>query len=154
MRVILMMLPNKRIIFPVTILTVTLVCCGCYKQQEHKTSGISLEQQASVSQVKVVDSAQGEGVQPSRKQELPANIYGRNDPFAPIGSKSDISTRSERGELILEGIMTGSGRPLAMINGRIVREGESIEKKRIIKIDTDSVILEDEHGLRDVLRIF
>jgi hypothetical protein len=52
----------------------------------------------------------------------------------------------------LKGIFWDSQKPFAIIGDSVVREGDDIEGKKVIKIDKDSVVLEDESG-QTVLRL-
>jgi hypothetical protein len=51
---------------------------------------------------------------------------------------------AEDDKLMLTGIVHGEGMPMAVINGSVYIEGDSIRKSRIIKISEDKVILEKE----------
>ncbi|MCP4650845.1 MAG: hypothetical protein GY853_12315 [PVC group bacterium] len=91
-------------------------------------------------------------VEAETQDMLPANIYGREDPFAQVvlrdpGIDGDIS-----GGLRLGGLIVGGGQPLAMINDKVVAVGEVVDGKKVVKIEKESVVLEDEAGGTQVLK--
>lgn len=62
----------------------------------------------------------------------------------PLPKEAVLKRESARDAqlFILDGIMEGSGEPLAIINDRILREGDYVSGARIMKINQDAVILE------------
>ena len=84
------------------------------------------------------------------QRSLPSDIYGRKDPFAPITGRE--GRRSMRDGIELEGIMWDASQPLAVINGVILHEGETIRGKKILRIERDRVIL-GEDGDQFILRL-
>lgn len=55
-------------------------------------------------------------------------------------------------EIELEGIMWDNEKPFAVIDGAVVAEGEFIEGKKVIRINNESVIL-DNQGREEILKI-
>ncbi|MFH0731532.1 MAG: hypothetical protein V2A72_01245 [Candidatus Omnitrophota bacterium] len=89
-----------------------------------------------------------------KKEDLAPDIYGRYDPFAPIGMDYNGSSANKMLGLTLEGVITGSTKPLAIINNTIVKETDIIEGKKIKKIQTDRITIEDENGKEHELKLF
>ena len=52
-----------------------------------------------------------------------------------------LSTEKESPGLVLGGIISGEGAPMAIINQRIVREGDSIDGAQVMRIFDDKVVL-------------
>jgi len=64
---------------------------------------------------------------------------GRRDPFVvPIKTK-EKSLPVQPPKLVLKGIAWDKTEPLALINGQVVKEGDTIGGARILKIDFDGV---------------
>ena len=74
------------------------------------------------------------------------NAKGRRDPFIPLisesgGYASDAYEASAVEDIRLEGIVWDDAKgSIAIINGEIAREGDSIGSIKILKINKDSVI--------------
>ena len=88
------------------------------------------------------------------QRELPSKMYCRKNPFAAITIRPTSYSGRKKGELKLEGLITDPKQPFALINDMIVKEGDSIDGKKVIKIDIKSVTLEDEDGRRYILKLF
>jgi len=64
---------------------------------------------------------------------------GRRDPFViPVKTK-EKSLPPQPPKLVLKGIAWDKTEPLALINGQVVKEGNTIGGARIVKIDFDRV---------------
>ena len=74
---------------------------------------------------------------------------GRRDPFLLLVKKKKESPRIEPPKLVLKGIAWDKTEPLALINNLVVREGDTIEGARIVKIDFDRVLV--RHGRKEFL---
>jgi type II secretory pathway component PulC len=72
------------------------------------------------------------------------------NPFTPVHFV-DATPKSVK-EIELEGIMWDKERPYAVIDGTVVAEGEFIDGKRVIRINNETVIL-DNQGREETLRI-
>jgi len=72
---------------------------------------------------------------------------GKRDPFLLVIKKKEESPRLEPPKLILKGIAYDKTEPLALINDRVVKEGDTIEGARIVKIDFDRVVV--HHGKKE-----
>lgn len=55
-------------------------------------------------------------------------------------------------ENVLKGIIWDSQKPFAIIGDSVVMEGDYIDNKKVIKIDKDAVIL-DNNGKEEILRL-
>jgi hypothetical protein len=70
---------------------------------------------------------------------------GKRDPFVPLASEtggyaSDAYEASAIEDIRLEGVVwDGMSGSIAIINGEIMKEGNSIGSMKILKIDKDSV---------------
>ncbi|MFH1776095.1 MAG: hypothetical protein ABH952_00810 [Candidatus Omnitrophota bacterium] len=73
---------------------------------------------------------------------LSAQVYGREDPFAPI-TKANLTAQVEttKDDYALEGILWDETQPLAIIDGLIVKQGDKIFSKVVVRIEEDKVIL-------------
>jgi len=69
---------------------------------------------------------------------------GKRDPFLIAVKKKEESPRIEPPKLVLKGIAYDEAEPLALINDRVVKQGDTIEGARIVKIDFDRVVV--RHG--------
>ena len=65
----------------------------------------------------------------------------RRDPFLLPVKTREKSLPPEPPKLVLKGIAWGKTEPLALINDRVVKEGDTIEGARILKIDFDRVVV-------------
>lgn len=79
---------------------------------------------------------------------LREGIYGREDPFAPLGTEAAPTEKA----ISLNGIMWSEENPLAIINNIIVKVGDKIDNNEVIEIKKEEVILEKD-GQRYILRI-
>lgn len=76
------------------------------------------------------------------------NAKGRRDPFVPLisetgGYASDAYEASAVEDIRLEGIVWDDAKgSIAIINGEIAKEGDSIGSIKILKINKDSVIFD------------
>ncbi|MFL0799981.1 MAG: hypothetical protein K6L80_06015 [Agarilytica sp.] len=70
------------------------------------------------------------------------------DPTRPLGYSAKGSPHST---LKLQAIFFGDDRKEAIINGRSVKEGDSIQGKRIVKIRHDAIVIEKNGGLRTLV---
>ena len=73
----------------------------------------------------------------------------KKNPFRPdhFSGLSQAAVGSD-----LKGITWDSSRPFAIIGSKVVMEGDSVDGKKVIKINKDSVILE-EGGRQIILRL-
>jgi len=72
---------------------------------------------------------------------------GKRDPFLIAVKKKEESPRIEPPKLVLKGIAYDEAEPLALINDRVVKQGDTIEGARIVKIDFDRVVV--HHGKKE-----
>lgn len=79
---------------------------------------------------------------PAKMKELLRGV-GRGDPFLRPDERS-ISEGLSRSELKLSGIVKDGNRPLAIINGVFVGEGETIGGKKVVKIEEKSVLVSED----------
>ena len=67
---------------------------------------------------------------------------GRRDPLLlTVKKKEETSLPSQSPKLALKGIAWDETEPLALINDLLVKEGDTIEGARIVKIDFDRVVV-------------
>jgi hypothetical protein len=64
---------------------------------------------------------------------------GRQDPFILLAKKKEKSLPVQPPKLVLKGIAWDETEPLALINDLVVKEGDTIQGARIVKIDFDRV---------------
>lgn len=76
--------------------------------------------------------------------------WGR-DPFAlPVEENANGLNVIFGRDLRLSAIINGPGRGVAIINNRILREGDTIEGVQVVEILSDRVMLNDESGYREL----
>ncbi len=80
---------------------------------------------------------------------LPLNVNKKHKKKVPFKEK-----KYPQNELLLEGIVYDKGKPLAIINGKVFKEGDKINKLEIKKIDNNSVQLIDSQGDRTITLTF
>ena len=84
------------------------------------------------------------------KMESLINELKLKNPFSPKHfNEPAIETEKE---IELEGIMWDKEKPFAVIDGAVVAEGEFIDGKKVIRINNESVIL-DNQGRQETLKI-
>jgi len=72
---------------------------------------------------------------------------GRRDPFVPLvgqhaASRARLQDISSANELVLEGIASGAGgKKIAIINGEVLKEGDTIGNLEIKKVAEGTVVL-------------
>ena len=113
---------------------------GCVKQN----SGTNVESQ----EAKAERADAGE--LNKREIELLLKSLKKKNPFRPdhaTGVMIEVEQTSE-----LKGIIWDESHPYALIGERVVVVGDSIDNKKVIKINKDSVVL-DSAGVNEVLRI-
>lgn len=86
------------------------------------------------------------------KQELESLLkeLKQKNPFRPDHVSGIIS--EVKGSTELRGIIWDSRRPFALIGDRVIVEGDSIDGKKVLKINKDSVIL-DNKGTEEILKL-
>ena len=72
------------------------------------------------------------------------------NPFSPKHFIEPVTEAKK--EIELEGIMWDNQKPFAVIDGAVMAEGDFIDGKKIIKIDNESVTL-DNRGKKEILKI-
>jgi hypothetical protein len=84
--------------------------------------------------------------QPSSQPISPSSSEPGTQPAPAVVDDSATPVREEGKTfgLILEGIVWDKTRPLAMINGRIIEEGDKIEGVRVVKIEKTAVEIEKD----------
>ena len=87
-----------------------------------------------------------------KKEEIESliNELKLTNPFSPKHF-NEPATETKK-EIELEGIMWDNQKPFAVIDGSVVAEGDFIDGKRVIKIDNESVVL-DNQGKKEILKI-
>ena len=111
---------NHKLVFKLAVLLITLLLCYLYS------------------------NAVEEKVIPKELRPLLKEV-GRNDPFLPpaeIAHPDFVKVKN----LQLQGILWNEDKPLAVINARVVSEGQKIGEEKIIKIEKSSVIMQTPGG--------
>lgn len=67
------------------------------------------------------------------------------DPFSRVPFKETNVSSPKQDIFSLSGIIWDDVSPKAIVNGKIVREGDSIGGKKVIKIEKDAVVLKDKN---------
>ena len=74
-----------------------------------------------------------------------------DDPTRPSGFQAPVQASKPEASFSLDSIMIGAGKRLAVINGQMVREGQSLEQARVVRVTPDRVVL-SVNGQPRVLR--
>lgn len=79
-------------------------------------------------------------------------VLALEDPTRPSGFNAPTAEAPKpQANFSLDSIMIGDGKRLAVINGQMVREGQSLEQARVVKVTPDRVVL-SVNGQQRVLR--
>ena len=114
---------------------VLIISLGGLGKSEAKAADKENPQQDST-----VRAQQAKDRQWQTPQPLPAQL---RDPMSPQASRSDQgSNTGGDGQMIVKGIVFSKNNPSAIIDNRIVQEGETLDGVKIIKINKDSVEFE------------
>ncbi len=82
------------------------------------------------------------------EQKALVNSAALVDPTLPLG----YSTKGQQqSALKLQAIFLGGNRKEAIVNGVSVKEGDSLQGKRIVKIKHDAIVIEKNGGLRTLV---
>jgi len=73
----------------------------------------------------------------------------QKNPFRPDHAVGNIAVEGGS-ENVLKGIIWDSQKPFAIIGDSVVMEGDYVDNKKVIKIDKDAVIL-DNNGKEEIL---
>jgi hypothetical protein len=65
-----------------------------------------------------------------------------NDPTKPFGY-STVSGNIAENKLVLQSIVQGNGTRTAVINGSLIKQGETFGQYKLTQIDDNSVVLQD-----------
>jgi len=86
------------------------------------------------------------------KQEIESLLkeLKQKNPFRPDHSSG--TSIEVKGETDLKGIIWDIQRPFALIGNRVVVEGDTVDSKKVMKINKDSVVL-DNQGKEEILRL-
>ncbi|WP_148861639.1 general secretion pathway protein GspB [Marinobacter fonticola] len=74
-----------------------------------------------------------------------------DDPTRPSGFQAPVEAPAPQATFSLESIMIGGGKRLAVINGQMVREGQTLESARVVRVTPERVVL-SVNGQQRVLR--
>ncbi len=81
--------------------------------------------------------------------QVSAQGESTRNPFLTLREQrcgSAIKTRKPIGFFYLQGVFIKPDKKIALINGKVVKEGDFIEDKKVASIEKDSVVLEDGGG--------
>ena len=92
----------------------------------------------------------GDATLPEQLAVLPAGAWGRN-PFLTPEEEAMGRRGGTQGQTI-HAIITGRGRSVAALDGRMVSVGDSIGDEVVVEIRRDAVVLE-RNGRRRILRV-
>lgn len=118
-----------------------LSVCGCKKSEKSpvlKDANLSLKTERSL-----IDNQESESLLKELRQK---------NPFKPKHSTGITGIAEIATGLSLKGIVWDSARPIAMIGNSMVVEKDNIGGKKVIKINKDSVEL-DNDGVREILKL-
>lgn len=122
------------VLIPVLFLT------GCQKKESEATK---------VYKVKASPAKAAPQLDKQESESLLRELKQKN-PFRPDHISGIIS--EVKGSTELRGIIWDSRRPFALIGDRVIVEGDSIDGKKVLKINKDSVVL-DNRGKEEVLKL-
>jgi len=71
-------------------------------------------------------------------------VAGNVDPTRPFNHKASSNVSLNVKKLVLESIIHGKGIHTAVINGKMLKPGESIREYRLVAVNDDSVVLRSE----------
>ena len=125
-----------RLIFIVAIVTV-LFTAGCKKPEVEPVSKRVRKKEINLSQQEAQEAR-------ALLEELKKKNPFRADHFSDMVKIT--------GNTDLKGITWDSAKPFAIIGNKVVMEGDSIDGKKVIKINIDSVVLE-EAGRQIILKL-
>jgi type II secretory pathway component PulC len=111
-------------------------------------------------QKKKIDSEE-QNIKAAYQQKLATKEQGTEEAESLLGELRQINpflpehvsrTGQKEAASVLKGIFWDEASPYAIIGERVIVEGDSLEGKRVRKINRDSVIL-DNDGLEETLRL-
>jgi Tfp pilus assembly protein PilP len=131
----------------IVLLLILIMIAGC-KKNEETSPDIREESQTVASAERQQEVESLESIkQKLKNRNLPRSAYGREDPFAAIGSTPTQGTKEtgikQKPGFQLEGIIWDAKEPVAVINGKMVKEGDKVGDKTVERIDKKSVKLFD-----------
>ncbi len=131
----------------IVLLLILIMIAGC-KKNEETSPDIREESQTVASAERKQELESLESIkQKLKNRNLPKSVYGREDPFAVIGLTPTQGTKKtgikQEPGFQLKGIIWDVKQPLAIINGKIVEQGDRIGDKTVEEIEKDSVTLFD-----------
>jgi len=92
-----------------------------------------------------VNTADSQGLYNLLEQRV-NSIDLKRDPFTAV---SIISVEGPRSEISLTGILWDKAKPLAIIDGNVVKKGQRVGNKTVVDIKRDRVILSDGEALAE-----
>ena len=85
-------------------------------------------------------------------QEFRYDSHGKRDPFVSPAQALTTGTQVSAGELRLEGVIVDpTGSSYAIVNGQIVREGDTLEGFLIKKVEANQVVFEKAGEIFEVV---
>lgn len=100
---------------------------------------------SAVIPVVAVTTVDSRGLYNMLEQEV-KSIELKRDPFTAVPI---ISNESLHSEISLTGILWDKAKPLAIIDGNVVKKGERVGNKTVVDIKQDRVILSDGEALSE-----
>lgn len=123
--------------------TFSLFLVGCNQKPKHHT-----RQQQESAPLKI-NSEQPKHLTKEGMESLLNELKLKN-PFSLKHFNEPLTEAKQ--EIKLEGIMWDNQKPFAVIDGTVMSVGDFIDGKKIIKIDNESVTL-DNQGQKEILKI-
>ena len=136
------------IITGVLVLVLIFIWASASKKPLRRNSGGGLPQ-ATISSAVLVNQGHklsSNNLYNTLEQES-KSIELKRDPFT---AAAIISEKSLNSEISLTGILWDKVKPLAIINGNVVKKGQSLGNKTVIEIKPDRVILSDGQILSEL----
>ncbi len=125
---------------------------GCGQQKKAEKSAADLKSVASA------EKKSETAAQKKEKAKIAADsvykLLREQNPFrVDHAIRREVMSVTSQPNNPLKGIVWDAQSPYAIVGSRIVRVGDFIGEKRVVKIDESSVILEEVTGEKEVLRL-
>jgi len=131
---------NGKFIKIVVVLFLLVFCAaGCHKPQPKKAK---TAETGSAAVESIVRQKASEKERDVARFNVLINRLDQRNPFAKDHA-GIYKLKMASGTLNLGGILYDGQRPMAIINNQIVREGDIIDKKEVVKITSEEVVLKD-----------
>jgi len=82
----------------------------------------------------------------------PSKLFSLRDPFLTQRERFEFQ-RKELKHLRLSAVFISDKSSYAIVNGKIIKENDIIEDKKVIRIEREKIILKDSQGREYVIRL-